>query len=75
MLDALARLLGLSRTDAEASLYSERAARHVLTRRSVFGLAGAMCAGTVLVTLQLEINRQVKLITGPDWLTLNREPE
>jgi hypothetical protein len=48
MLDALARLLGLSRTDAEASMHSERAARHVLTRRETFGLAAAMCAGTVL---------------------------
>ena len=48
MLDALARLLGLSRTDAEASMYSERAARHVLNRRDAIGLAAAMCAGTVL---------------------------
>ncbi len=46
MLDTLARILGLSRTDAEASLYSERAARHVLTRRDAIGLAAATCAGS-----------------------------
>lgn len=45
MLDTLARMLGLSRTAAEESLHSERAARHVLTRRDAFGLAGAMCSG------------------------------
>lgn len=48
MIEQLARMLGLSRTEAEESLHSERAARHVLTRRDAFGLAGAMCAGLVV---------------------------
>jgi hypothetical protein len=47
VLDQLAKLLGLSRTDAEASMHSERAARHVLSRRSAIGLGAAMCARTV----------------------------
>ena len=46
-IDKLAKLLGLSRDDAEASMHSERAARHVLNRREAIGLSAAMCAGTL----------------------------
>ena len=41
-LDALARLLGVRPDLAEDVLHSERAARAVLTRRSLFAAAGAM---------------------------------
>lgn len=47
MIGALAKLLGLSRTQTEESLYSERAARHVLSRRSAIGLGAAMAAGSL----------------------------
>lgn len=46
----LARMLGLSEANAGESLTSERAARHVISRRGVLGLgallAAAMCTGT-----------------------------
>ena len=46
-LTRFARLLGLPDHQAEDALHSERAARHVLTRRSFFGVSAAMAAGTV----------------------------
>ncbi len=42
-----ARLLGLSDDLAEDALHSERAARHVVSRRTFFGVAGAMATGLV----------------------------
>lgn len=46
MLDALCKLLGIREDQAEDALRSERAAREALTRRSFFGVAGALAAGT-----------------------------
>ncbi len=40
-----ARLLGIPSHQAEDALHSERAARHVLSRRSFFGVSAAMVAG------------------------------
>jgi hypothetical protein len=41
----LAKMLGLSRDHAEASMHSERAARAVLTRRNLFAAGGALASG------------------------------
>lgn len=46
MIDALCKLLGIREDQAEDALRSERAAREALTRRSFFGVAGALAAGT-----------------------------
>lgn len=46
MIQTLAKMLGLSRDDAEASMHSERAARAVLTRRNLFAAGAAMAAGS-----------------------------
>lgn len=45
-LSRFARLLGLPAHQAEDALHSERAARHVLSRRSFFGVGATMVAGT-----------------------------
>ncbi len=42
-----ARLLGLSDDLAEDALHSERAARHVVSRRTFFGAGCALAAGMV----------------------------
>lgn len=47
MLDVLCKLLGIREDQAEDALKSERAARHALSRRSFFGAAGMLTAGTV----------------------------
>jgi hypothetical protein len=44
-LSALARMLGIRSELAEDAMRSERAARAVLSRRSLFAAAGAMAAG------------------------------
>lgn len=46
MIQQLAKLLGLSETQAAESMHSERAARHVLSRRSAIGLGAVMVAST-----------------------------
>lgn len=46
MLRQFAKLLGLPVHQAEDALYSERSARAVLSRRSLFAAAGALAAGT-----------------------------
>lgn len=46
-LATLAKLLGVRQDLAEDALHSERAARAVLTRRSLLAAAGAMASGTV----------------------------
>lgn len=66
MLKELARLLGLSRDDAEASMYSERAAMHVLQRRDMLKLSAAMCAGTLFA--------DVPLIVEAPFAGVNRYP-
>lgn len=48
-LATLAKMLGVPAHQAEDALHSERAARAVLTRRSLFAAAGALAAGSVLV--------------------------
>ena len=45
-LSAFARLLGVPLRHAEDALHSESAARFVLSRRSVFGVAGALALGS-----------------------------
>lgn len=50
MLDRFAKLLGVRPDQAEDALHSERAAKHILTRRSFLG-AGAMLTGGVLFSL------------------------
>jgi hypothetical protein len=42
----VARLFGIPTRDAEEALHSERAAKVVLSRRSFFGVAGALAAGS-----------------------------
>jgi hypothetical protein len=44
-LSTLARMLGVRRDLAEDALHSERAAKAVLSRRSLFAAAGAMASG------------------------------
>lgn len=46
-LERFAQMLGVGPDMAEDALRSERAARFALTRRSFFGTAGAMVAGSV----------------------------
>lgn len=45
-LDSLAKLIGVRRHQAEDALYSERAARAVLSRRDLFAAGGALAAGS-----------------------------
>lgn len=45
-LSRFATLLGLPAHQAEDALYSERSARHVLSRRGFFGVSAAMVMGT-----------------------------
>lgn len=47
MLAALAKMLGLSQEHAEASMHSDRAARHVLSRRSAIGVGAALAGGSL----------------------------
>lgn len=47
MLDKFAKLLGIRTDQAEDALHSERAAKHVVSRRSFFGASAALTAGTV----------------------------
>ncbi len=42
-----AKLIGVAPRDAEAALYSERAARASLSRRGMFGASAALAAGVV----------------------------
>jgi hypothetical protein len=46
-LSALARMLGVHRSLAEDALHSERAAKAVLSRRSLFAAGAAMATGSV----------------------------
>lgn len=62
MIAQLARMLGLSPTDAEASMHSERAARAVLTRRNLFAAGAAMATGLVVA--------EVGGFVAPQWPTL-----
>lgn len=55
MLDKFAALLGIRPDQAEDALYSERAARHVVSRRSFFGAAGALATGAAFSFGGLEI--------------------
>ncbi len=47
MIQALAKLLGLTPEHAEASMHSESAARAVLTRRNLFAAGAALATGSV----------------------------
>ena len=47
MLDRFAKLLGIRPDQAEDALRSERAAKHVVSRRSFFGAAAALATGAV----------------------------
>ena len=47
MLDRFAKLLGIRPDQAEEALRSERAAKHVVSRRSFFGAAGALATGAI----------------------------
>ncbi len=62
MLNTLARMLGLSPTDAEASMHSERAARAVLTRRNLFAAGAAMATGAAFSF------PTARVFTYADWL-------
>lgn len=46
MLDALAKMLGLSREHAEASMHSESAAKAALSRRDLFAAGAALAVGS-----------------------------
>lgn len=46
MIKQLAKMLGLSPEQAEASMHSERAARAVLTRRNLFAAGAALAVGS-----------------------------
>lgn len=48
MLAEFAKLIGVRRDIAEDALHSERAARHVLSRRGMLGTMAAMAVGTVV---------------------------
>ena len=48
LLDRFAKLLGIRPDQAEDALRSERAAKHVVSRRSFFGAAAALSAGATV---------------------------
>lgn len=63
MLDRFAKLLGIRPDQAEDALHSERAAKHVVSRRSFFGASAALTAGTVF---SFPVEAEEKKIAVPD---------
>lgn len=47
MLDRFAKLLGIRHDQAEDALHSERAAKHVVSRRAFFGAGAALATGAI----------------------------
>mgnify|MGYP001617055425 CR=1 FL=1 len=47
MLDRFAKLLGIRPDQAEDALHSERAAKHVVSRRSFLGVGAALATGAI----------------------------
>ena len=61
ILQRFARLLGVEERHAEDALHSERAAKHVLSRRSFFGVSAAM-AGAAAFSIPTPVEAAVKLL-------------
>lgn len=68
MLDVLSKLLGIREDQAEDVLKSERAARHSLTRRSFFGVAGLLTAGTAFSFAAPSAAAEVVIAGRPLWI-------
>ena len=62
MLDRFAKLLGIRPDQAEEALRSERAAKHVVSRRSFFGAAAALSAGATVYAFAPEAKAEDPLI-------------
>jgi len=71
MIQQLAKMLGLSRDDAEASMHSDRAARAVLSRRNLFAAGAALATGAAFSFGAAEPEgfwiQNPKLMGPPSW--------
>jgi hypothetical protein len=57
-------MLGIEECHAEDALHSERVAKHVISRRSFFGAAGAL-AGAAVFSIPTPMQDEVKRLTAP----------